>query len=77
MKIYFFPVNTKIISSHVLKISEISLVSCTREFTDSFITFDEIYLVFTLKQKIFCIYLRHHDYFNFNNILLYVISYFQ
>ena len=46
-KINFFSVNTKTVSSHVLKISEISLLLCTREFTDIFITFDEIYLVFT------------------------------
>ena len=39
----FFSVNTKNISSHVLKISENLLVLCTREFTDIFITFDEIY----------------------------------
>ena len=42
-----FSVNTKKFSSHELKISEISLVLRTREFTDIFITFDEIYLVFT------------------------------
>ena len=46
-KIYFFSVNTKNTSSHVLKISAISLVLCTREITDIFNTFDEIYLVFT------------------------------
>ena len=46
-KIYCFSVNTKTISSHVLKIIENSLVLRTREFTDIFITFDEIYLVFT------------------------------
>ena len=34
----------------MLKISENSLVLCTREFTDIFITFDEIYLVFTTKK---------------------------
>ena len=45
-----FSVNTKNISSHVLKISENSLVLRTREFTDIFITFDEIYLVFTSKK---------------------------
>ena len=45
-----FLVNTKNISSHVLKISENSLVLRTREFTDIFITFDEIYLVFTSKK---------------------------
>ena len=48
--IYFFEVNTKHISSHVLKISENSLVLRTREFTDIFIKFDEIYLVFTSKK---------------------------
>ena len=46
-KIYFFSVNTKNISSHVLKISAISLVLRTREISDIFNTFDEIYLVFT------------------------------
>ena len=45
----FFSVNTKNISSHVLKISEISRVLRTREFTDLFISFDEIYLAFTEK----------------------------
>ena len=40
-------VNIKIFSSHVLKISEISFVLRTREFTDIFITVDEICLVFT------------------------------
>ena len=49
-KIYFFSVNTTNILSHVLKISENSLVLCTREFNDIFITFDEIYLVFTSKK---------------------------
>ena len=50
-KIYFFfLVNTKNISSHVLKISAISLVLRTREITDIFNTFDEIYLVFTSKK---------------------------
>ena len=46
-KIYFFSVNTRNISSHVLKISEILLELRTREFTNIFTTFDEIYLVFT------------------------------
>ena len=45
-----FSVNTKNISSNVLKISENSLVLRTREFTDIFITLDEIYLVFTSKK---------------------------
>ena len=49
-KIYLFSVNTKNISSHVLKISAISLVLRTREITDIFNTFDEIYLVFTSKK---------------------------
>ena len=43
-KIYFFSVNTKNMSSHVLKISTISLVLRTREITDIFNTFDEIYM---------------------------------
>ena len=50
-KIYFFSVNTKNISSNVLKISAISLVLRTREISDIFNTFDEIYLVFTEKSK--------------------------
>ena len=49
-KIYFFSVNTKNISSHVLKISAISLVLRIREISDIFNTFDEIYLVFTEKK---------------------------
>ena len=49
-KIYFFSVNTNNISSHVLQISAISLVLRTREITDIFNTFDEIYLVFTSKK---------------------------
>ena len=49
-KIYFFSVNTKNISSHVLKILAISLVLRTREISDIFNTFDEIYLVFTEKK---------------------------
>ena len=49
-EIYFFSVNTKNISSHVLKISAISLVLRTREISDIFNTFDEIFLVFTEKK---------------------------
>ena len=49
-KFTFFEVNTKNILSHVLKISAISLVLCTREITDIFNTFDEIYLVLTSKK---------------------------
>ena len=55
-KIYFFSVNTKNISSHVLKISAISLVLRTREITDIFNTFYEIYLVFT-KKKVNILYI--------------------
>ena len=50
-KIYLFSVSTKSISSHVFKISEISLVLRIREMTDIFNTFDEIYFVFTSKSK--------------------------
>ena len=49
-KISFFLVNTKNISSHVLKISAHSFVLCTREISDIFNTLDEIYLVFTSKK---------------------------
>ena len=49
-KIPFLSVNTTNISSHVLKISAISLVLRAREIADIFNTFDEIYLVFTLKK---------------------------
>ena len=49
-KIYFLSVNTKNISSNVLKISAISLVLRTCEIADIFNTFDEIYLVFTSKK---------------------------
>ena len=46
----FFSINTKAISSNVLKISANSLGLCTREIDDIFNTFDEIYLVFTSKK---------------------------
>ena len=49
--IYFFDVNTKYISSNVLKISVISRVRSTSEIADIFNTFDEICLVFTEKSK--------------------------
>ena len=49
-KIYFFSVNTKNISSNVLKILAISLVLRTREISNIFNTFNEIYLVFTSKK---------------------------
>ena len=44
---YFCSVNVKNISSHNLRISEILLVLRTREFTDIFITVDEICFEFT------------------------------
>ena len=50
-KIYFFLVNTKNISSRVLKILAISLVLRTHEITDVFITFDEIYGIHLKKSK--------------------------
>ena len=48
--IYFFEVNTKYISSNVLKISVISRVCSTSEIADIFNTQDEIFLVFTEKK---------------------------
>ena len=48
--IYFFEVNTKYISSNVLKISVISRVRSTSEISDIFSTWDEIFLVFTKKK---------------------------
>ena len=47
IKFTFFSVKNKNISSHVLKISAISLALRTRGITDVFNTFDEIFLVFT------------------------------
>ena len=49
--IYFFEVNTKYISSSVLKTSEFSWVRSTNENLDVFNSWDEIYLVFTKKSK--------------------------
>ena len=48
--IYFFEVNTKYISSSVLKTSEFSRVRSTVENSDVFNSGDEIYLVFTEKK---------------------------
>ena len=48
--IYVFEVNTKYISSNVLKISVISRVRCTSAIADIFNTRDEMYLVFTEKR---------------------------
>ena len=47
--IYFFGVNTKYISSSVLKTSELSQVHSTSENFDVFNPQDDIYLVFTEK----------------------------
>ena len=47
--IYFFEVNTKYISSSVLKTSEFSLARSTNESIDVFNSRDDIYLVFTRK----------------------------
>ena len=49
--IYFFEVNTKYISSSVLKTSEFSQVCSTSENFDVFNSQDDIYLVFTEKSK--------------------------
>ena len=48
--IYFFEVNTKYISSNVLKISVISRVRSTSEIADVFNTRDEKFLVITEKR---------------------------
>ena len=45
-----FSVNTKFFLSHLLKITEISIVLRTREFTHIVISFDKIYLVCTSKK---------------------------
>ena len=54
--IYFFEVNTKSISSSVLKTSEFTWVRSMNENFNVFNSWDEIYLVFTKKSK-FSIYL--------------------
>ena len=78
MKIYFFPVNTKNISSHVLYISEILLMLRTHEFTDIFSTFDEIYLVFTSKSKYPLIHLQLFvHYVRFNKLCVYLFNTLQ
>ena len=50
--IYFFEVNTKYISSSVLKTSQFSRVRSTSENSDVFNSRDEIYLVFIEKKYI-------------------------
>ena len=49
-EIYFFDVNTKYISSPLLKLSAISLALRTREITDISNTFNERYLVIASKK---------------------------
>ena len=50
----------------MLKIAEISLMLRTREFTDIFIRFDEIFLVFTSKKYISSIYYTKNQSSNSN-----------
>ena len=53
--IYIFEVNTKYISSNVLKISVISRVRRKNKIADICNTFDELFLVFTEKNVVvFC-----------------------
>ena len=54
--IYFSSVNTKYISSSVLKTSEFSRVRSMSENSDVFNSRDEIYLVFTEKKSKFSFY---------------------
>ena len=54
--IYFFEVNTKYISTSVLKTSEFSRVGSTSENSDVFNSQDEIYLVFTENEIFFSFY---------------------
>ena len=50
--IYFFEVNTRYISSNVLKISVISRVRPKNKIADICNTFDELFLVFTEKNVV-------------------------
>ena len=53
--IHFFEINTKYISSNVLKISVISRVRRKNKIADICNTFDELFLVFTEKHVVvFC-----------------------
>ena len=52
--VYFFEVNTKYISSNVLKISVISRVRRKNKIADICNTFDELFLVFTEKNVVVC-----------------------
>ena len=64
--LYFFSVNTKSFTSHILKISTISLLLRTRELIDIFRTFDQIYLVFISKEvNIRYVFLSHNTNENF------------
>ena len=53
---FFFSINTKNISSHMLKISVISQVHSMSEIADIFNAFGETYLVFTSKKYTASIY---------------------
>ena len=55
--------NTKCISSNVLKISVISRVCNTSEIADIFNTFEEIFLVFTEKGKFSFVPIKEKTYF--------------
>ena len=68
--IYFFEVNTKYISSSVLKKSEFSQVHSAVENSDVFNSRDEIYLVFTEKSK-FSFYLILFQRFTVNRVIVF------
>ena len=57
-KIYFFSVNTKNISSHVLKISAMSLVLRTREIADIFTTHSMKYIWYSPQKSKYPLYIR-------------------
>ena len=57
--IYFFEVNTKYISSSVLKISEFSRVRSTSENSDVFNSREELYLVFSFYFILFIGYMQY------------------
>ena len=66
--IYFSEVNTKYISSSVLKTSEFSRVHSTVENSDVFKSRDEIYLVFTEKKSKFSFYFILFQRFTVNQV---------
>ena len=60
---FTFTVNTKYISSHELKTSELSRVLRTPENSDVFNTLDKIYLVFTYKKvNILYLFAKHEPF---------------